>query len=147
MAAIPDTDDLQLRVRPSGDGRYEVVASARDGGTATGTFQRPISEVELDNFILRAARRASRSADPSTHMEEARDLDCTLFEHLMAKDVGDLYHAARRPADSNGRGLRISLSMTGASELLELPWELLYDPGEPSSCRSRSTRRSSARST
>ena len=63
-------------------------------------------------------------------MEEARDLACTLFEHLMAKDVGDLYHAARRRADSNGRGLRISLSMTGASELLELPWELLYDPGE-----------------
>ena len=52
--------------------------------------------VELDNFILRTARPRSRSADPSTHMEEARDLGRTLFEHLMAKDVGDLYHAARR---------------------------------------------------
>ena len=33
-------------------------------------------------------------------------------------------------ADSQGRGLRISLSMTEAPELLEIPWELLYDPSE-----------------
>ena len=48
----------------------------------------------------------------------------------MADEVGDLYQGARRVADSKGRGLRISLSMTGAPDLLEIPWEFLYDPGD-----------------
>ena len=53
-----------------------------------------------------------------------------LFEELLAEDVGDLYHGAYRVANSQGRGLRISLSMTEAPALLEIPWELLYDPSE-----------------
>ena len=126
---IPDYDELKLRIEPPREGEYHVVASASDGGTATGDFQSPISALELDNFILRVARTRTR-AYRSSQMEEAKKLGGALFEQLLAEDVGDLYHGACRVADSQGRGLRISLSMTEAPELLEIPWELLYDPSE-----------------
>jgi hypothetical protein len=126
---IPDYDELKVRIEPAGEGEYHVVAFAADGGTATGDFTSPISALELDNFILRVARPRARSYR-SSQMEEAKQLGSSLFEQLMAEDVGDLYHGARRVAESQKRGLRISLSMTGAPELLEIPWELLYDPSE-----------------
>ena len=126
---IPDYDELKVRIEPLREGEYHVVASASDGGTATGDFQSPISALELDNFILRVTRTRTR-AYRSSQMEEAKKLGGALFEELLAKDVGDLYHGAYRVADSQGRGLRISLSMTEAPELLEIPWELLYDPSE-----------------
>ena len=126
---IPDYDELKLRIEAAREGGYHVVASSSDGGTATGDFQSPISELELDNFILRVTRTRTR-AYRSSQMEEAKKLGSALFEELLAEDVGDLYHGAYRVANSQGRGLRISLSMTEAPALLEIPWELLYDPSE-----------------
>ena len=126
---IPEYDELKLRIERARRGRIHVVASSSDGGTATGDFRSPISALELDNFILRVTRTRTR-AYRSSQMEEAKKLGGALFEHLMAEDVGDLYHGAWRVADSQGRGLRISLSVTEAPELLEIPWELLYDPSE-----------------
>ena len=107
-----------------------MVAFAPDGGTVTGRFERPLSDEALENFILKMPRARSVRSYQSSQMEKARDLGRELFEHLMADEVGDLYHGARRVADSKGRGLRISLSMTGAPDLLEIPWEFLYDPGD-----------------
>jgi hypothetical protein len=127
--SIPEYDELKLRVE-SANGSYRVIAFGPDGGTATGQFTTPISQLELDNFILRVGRPRSVRSYRSSHMEEAKELGRELFEHLLAEDVGDVYHGARAVADSRGRGLRLSLSMTGAPELLEIPWELLYDPDE-----------------
>ncbi len=127
---IPEYDELKLRVEVDSDGTYDVVAFAPDGGTVTGRFERPLSDEALENFILKMPRARSVRSYQSSQMEKARDLGRELFEHLMADEVGDLYHGARRVADSKGRGLRISLSMTGAPDLLEIPWEFLYDPGD-----------------
>jgi CHAT domain len=128
--AIPEYDELKLRVLAHGDRTYAVEAFAADGGTVTARFERPISDEALENFILKMPRARSVRSFQSSQMEKARELGRELFEHLMADDVGDLYHGARRVADSKGRGLRISLSLTGAPELLEIPWEFLYDPGD-----------------
>jgi CHAT domain len=128
--AIPEYDELKVRVLAHGDRTYAVEAFAADGGTVTARFERPISDDALENFILKMPRARSVRSFQSSQMEKARELGRELFEHLMADDVGDLYHGARRVADSKGRGLRISLSLTGAPELLEIPWEFLYDPGD-----------------
>ncbi|HMJ95376.1 MAG TPA: CHAT domain-containing protein, partial [Thermoleophilaceae bacterium] len=53
-----------------------------------------------------------------------------LFDSLLGADVGDLYHGARSVADSQNRGLRLTLYLTGVPELMEIPWEFLYDPGD-----------------
>ena len=130
--AIPQYDELMLRMEPSGHSGYTVTAFGPDRSTATGEFTSPVSEVELDNFILRVARpRVVRSAH-SSELLDAKELGGELFERLLCNDVGDVYHGARKVAESQGRGLRITLSMTGAPELLEIPWELLYDRGAAS---------------
>ena len=127
---IPEYDELKLRVEVHDEETYDVVAFAPDGGTVTGRFERPLSDEALENFILKMPRARSVRSYQSSQMEKARELGRELFEHLLADDVGDLYHGARRVADSKGRGLRISLSMTGAPDLLEIPWEFLYDPSD-----------------
>ena len=131
MTDIPEYDDLKLRIEPGDGDSYRVVAFGPGGNTASGAFARPISQVELDNFILRVGlpRRHVRKYR-SSQMEEAKQLGTQLFESLLAEDVGDLYHGARSVADSQNRGLRLTLYLTGAPELMEIPWEFLYDPGD-----------------
>ena len=131
MTDIPDYDDLKLRIEPDEGDSYRVVAFGPGGNTASGRFARPISQVELDNFILRVGlpRRRVRKYR-SSQMEEAKQLGTQLFESLLADDVGDLYHGARSVADSRNRGLRVTLYLTGVPELMEIPWEFLYDPGD-----------------
>ena len=79
------------------------MASASDGGIATGDFRSPISAIELDNFILRVTRTRTR-AYRSSQMEEAKKLGGALFEHLMAEDVGDLYQGAWRSPTARDAG-------------------------------------------
>ena len=131
MTDIPEYDDLKLRIEAGDGDSYRVVAFGPGGNTATGRFARPISQVELDNFILRVGlpRRHVRKYR-SSQMEEAKQLGTQLFESLLAADVGDLYHGARSVADSRSRGLRMTLYLTGVPELMEIPWEFLYDPGD-----------------
>jgi streptogramin lyase/CHAT domain-containing protein len=131
MTDIPEYDDLKLRIEPGDEDSYRVVAFGPGGNTASGSFVRPISQVELDNFILRVGlpRRHVRKYR-SSQMEEAKQLGTQLFESLLAEDVGDLYHGARSVADSQNRGLRLTLYLTGVPELMEIPWEFLYDPGD-----------------
>ncbi len=131
MTDIPEYDDLKLRIEAGDGDSYRVVAFGPGGNTATGRFARPISQVELDNFILRVGlpRRHVRKYR-SSQMEEAKELGTQLFESLLAEDVGDLYHGARSVADSRNRGLRVTLYLTGVPELMEIPWEFLYDPGD-----------------
>jgi streptogramin lyase len=131
MTDIPDYDNLKLRIEPGDGDSYRVVAFGPSGNTASGSFARPISQMELDNFILRVGlpRRQVRKYR-SSQMEEAKQLGTQLFESLLADDVGDLYHGARSVADSQNRGLRVTLYLTGVPELMEIPWEFLYDPGD-----------------
>jgi len=131
MTDILDYDDLKLRIEPGEGDSYRVVAFGPGGNTASGSFARPISQMELDNFILRVGlpRRQVRKYR-SSQMEEAKQLGTQLFESLLADDVGDLYHGARSVADSQNRGLRVTLYLTGVPELMEIPWEFLYDPGD-----------------
>ena len=39
----------------------------------------------------------------------------------------DVYLGARRVADAQQRGLRVTLYLTGVPELMEIPWEFLYE--------------------
>jgi hypothetical protein len=125
----PTYDELRIRIQPGGDGRYQVVASAPDGATASGSFALPFTETELDNFVLRVGRqrmggvRGYRSAQ----MEEAKQFGTRLFDSLMVDEVRDVFRTARGVAESHSRGLRVTLYLTDVPELMGIPWEFLYE--------------------
>jgi streptogramin lyase len=130
MTDIPEYDDLKLRIEPGEGKSYRVTALGPSDSVATGSFTKPLSDLELDNFVLRVGlpRRLVRT-DRSPKMEdEAKPFGKRLFESLMADEVGALYRGARQVADSSNRGLRVTLYLTNVPELMEIPWEYLYDP-------------------
>jgi CHAT domain len=125
---ILDYAELKLRIEPGPDGSYRVLAFGPDGGTATGTFAPPFGDAELDSFVLRVGlpRRAVR-AYRSSQMEEAKSFGARLFDALIQGDVRDVYERARRHAELEGQGLRITFYLTGVPELMQIPWEFIYE--------------------
>src|SRR4051794_26893612 len=124
----PLYDELRIRFHPAGDNRYRILATATDESTASATFADPFSELELDNFVLRVGRqRLPVRHYRSTQMEEARQLGERLFDALMVEEVRDIFRSARGVADSSGKGLRLTLCLSDAPELMDLPWEFLYE--------------------
>ena len=60
-------------------------------------------------------------------MGRAKDFGSRLFTSLFEGDVKELYRSSFRDAQDENQGLRITLSLTGAPELSQIPWEYLYD--------------------
>jgi CHAT domain len=125
---IPQYDELKLRIERGPGDVYHVVAFAADGSTAEGSFSPPFSKTELDNFVLRVGlpRRNVRTYR-SSQMEEARRFGAELSHALLQDQVREVYLGARRIAETHDRGLRVTLYLTGVPELMEIPWEFLYE--------------------
>jgi WD40 repeat protein len=126
--AVPDYDELQLRILDGSDGDYRVVAQGPDGSAAEGTFANPFTPEELEIFVLRAGvpRRKARGYRSSA-MEQAKEFGSRLHDALLQGDVRDVYLGARRVADSRDHGLRVTLCLTSTPELMQIPWEFLYE--------------------
>jgi hypothetical protein len=121
--------ELRLRIdRGVGRGSYRIAATG-PGGEALGRFKLPFSEIELENFILKvgSTRRGTRRVE-SPEMELAKNFGAKLFGALFEGDVRELYRSSFAETRTAGRGLRVTLSLTGAPELLQVPWEYMYDP-------------------
>jgi hypothetical protein len=125
---IPEYDELKLRIEHGRGDNYRVLAFSPDGGTSSGAFSAPFSELELDNFILRVGlpSRAVRGFS-SSQMEEAKRFGAQLFESIMQGDIAEAYDGARSAANLHDRGLRVTLQLSGVPELMEIPWEFLYE--------------------
>jgi hypothetical protein len=120
-------DELRLRLAPREPEGYRVLATAACG-EASGGFELPFAGLEIENFVLRASRgRQARRRMESPQTEQAREFGGRLFEALFQQRVRDVYHEALADADRSGHGLRITLSLTDTPELMDLPWEFLYD--------------------
>ena len=121
--------ELRVRLKPaeSEPGSYDVLATGPTGET-TGQFRLPLSKLELENIALRLSRGRNvvRRVD-SPELELVRGLGGSLFEALFSGKVRDLYRDSFAVARQEGRGLRVTLALTGAPELMHVPWEYLYD--------------------
>src|SRR3712207_5751421 len=95
-AGIPDYDEIRIRIVPDRASGYRVLAFGPDGGTATGGFALPFSDLELDNFILRVGlpRRTVRGFS-SSQMEDAKQFGSRLFDAPFQDDVAEAYDSAR----------------------------------------------------
>jgi hypothetical protein len=127
---VASYSELRVRFERTEAGSYDVLATGPTGET-TGQFHLPLSKLELENIALRLSRGRNvvRRVD-SPELELVRGLGSSLFEALFSGKVRDLYRDSFAVARQEGRGLRVTLALTGAPELMHVPWEYLYDdPG------------------
>ena len=126
-ALVQGYDELRLRIdRRDQAGSYRVLATARSAEAST-DFELPFSELELENFVLRVSRpRGHRRIDTSA-ITDARRFGGRLFKALFREEIYGLYRDSLAEARSQGRGVRITLCLSGAPELIDVPWEYLFD--------------------
>ncbi len=126
MGGISYLDFDLLIQRAEGKYRAQVNSPA---GQAEVTFSLPFSDVELENFLLRVgrARRVTRRID-SPEVQAAKTFGERLFSAVFADEVRGCLRSSIEEARQQGGGLRIRLHLTDAPELVDLPWEYLYNP-------------------
>ena len=118
-------EDFRIRIS-GGREHYNVRATCR-GAAVSGTFQRPFTDEGLELLILRtqARRGTTRAVRKSEGIAAAREIGEGLYGALFHGVVGALLW---KESDAVGDGLRITLELSDVPELMDLPWEYLYDP-------------------
>ena len=120
--------ELKIRIERAGDGGFRTFAVG-PSGEASGSFVLPFSELELENVLLRLSgqvgRRTRRVETPELSL--VTSFGGKLFDALVQGRVRDLYHDSLAGARAQDKGLRITLALTDVPELMQLPWEFLYD--------------------
>jgi hypothetical protein len=119
-------DELRLRIDRREAGAYHVLASTRTAEAST-AFELPFNELEIENFILKVSRPRGRRRVDTSAIGDARSFGDRLFKALFRGQVHDLYRDALAQARGQDRGVRITLCLSGSPELIDVPWEYLYD--------------------
>jgi hypothetical protein len=119
-------DELKLRIDRRDAGSYHVFASTRSAEAST-EFELPFGEHEVENFILKVSRPRGRRRIEASAIGEARRFGGRLFASLFHREILSLYRDALSEARGEGRGLRITLCLTESPELIDVPWEYLFD--------------------
>jgi CHAT domain len=111
------------------EGRYHVRVLDSPAGQASAEFTLPFSPLEIENFWLRLGRpqRGMRGLE-STEVETAKDFGGRLFRAVFTDAVRDCFLSSLNEASQQEAGLRIRLRLTDAPELIDMPWEYLYNP-------------------
>jgi hypothetical protein len=124
---VLEYDRLILRIDPAAQGGYDVHAEG-SGGDGNERFELPFHERDLENFVLRMSRgRRGRRRVETPETERAREFGGQLFDAIFAGRVRDVYRNSLAAARREERGLRITLHLTQVPELMDIPWEYLYD--------------------
>ena len=97
-------------------------------GTACSEFDPPLSDLELENYILRMGqtRQGKRLPFESSELKAIKQCGESLFDAIFNGDVYTCYVMSWELAREQGRGLRIRLHIA-VSEFHDYPWELLYN--------------------
>jgi tetratricopeptide (TPR) repeat protein len=120
--------DLDLLFSQAGAGYRVVVMRSPAGDGQSVSFELPVSDIELENFILRTASFRSRTRRvESARVTAAKQLGGRLFDAVFVGTVGECLHRSMDRARNEGVPLRIRLRVSGCPGLASLPWELLYD--------------------
>ena len=107
---------------------YRIRVVGSPAGEATGTFLPPFTEAEFDRLMRLIRQGAERNRRfESRRRLAARQLGDGLFRSAFDGDIGRCYRASLAEIEHRGEGLRIRLRLADAPELIDLPWELLYD--------------------
>jgi hypothetical protein len=120
--------DLLIEKTASG---YRARVLDSPGGQASHDFALPFSDLEVENFILRLGqtRRGVRRLE-SAALAAAKEFGGKLFTTVFAGDVNNCLQRSLVEAAQRNTALRFRLRLSAAPELLDLPWELLYQPAQ-----------------
>ena len=126
---MPEYESFRIRLeRVSEDSDDYRVHAASTSGEVNGGFAVPLSHVELENLVLRMNRPRSVTRGPgSSELQTVRRFGSDLFSALFTGAVRDLYRDSYSTARQSRKGLRITLGLTGTPELMDLPWEYMYE--------------------
>jgi CHAT domain/SIR2-like domain len=119
-------DELRLRIDRGEPGSYRVLASTPFAEAST-TFELPFNELEVENFILKVSRPRGRRRIATSAIDDARRFGGGLFKALFREEIRGLYRDTLAHARGEGRGVRITLCLSGSPELIDVPWEYLFD--------------------
>ncbi|UCF29584.1 MAG: CHAT domain-containing protein, partial [Chloroflexota bacterium] len=119
--------DFDIHIQPAETG-YRVKIVNSPAGQAIGEFEMPFTELELENFRLRKgrARKGVRRLE-SPEMESARQIGGQLFEAVFSDELRGNLRSSLSEASQQDAGLRFRLHLADTPELVEYPWEYLYD--------------------
>jgi hypothetical protein len=124
----PQYLDLDVLFSRAGAGYRAVITRSPAGDGQSVTFGPVLSDLELENFVLKVGRFRSRTRRlDAPPVAAAKQVGGRLFEAVFAGAVGDCLRRSLDYAGGQGAALRIRLRMSGCPELADLPWELLYD--------------------
>jgi hypothetical protein len=120
--------EFDLQIERTGDS-YRAQVLGSPAGNATHTFSLPFSPLELENYLLRlgATRQVTRGARSTESQTAAKQFGGRLFDTVFDGDVQGCLHSSLDLAARQGKGLRLRLRLTDAPDLLDLPWEYLYN--------------------
>ena len=123
-----DTLNIRISSHDEPDHLYDVEVSG-SGGHANGSFTLPFDRAALKDVELRVTRGAATSRRlPSEDTANIKRFGGELFTAVFGgRDVRDVYRSSRDRAEADRHGLRLTLQLSQAPDLMEVPWEFLFD--------------------
>ena len=119
--------NFDLHIERSGD-KYRALVVDSPIGTASTEFDLPLSNLQLENYILRMGqtRMGKRQPFESGELTAVKQCGESLFDAVFSGEVYTCYVMSWELARENEKGLRIRLHIH-VPEFHDYPWELLYN--------------------
>jgi len=112
----------------AGEGYQAVITRSPAGDGQSVTFGRPLTDLELENFVLKVGRFRSRTRRiEAAPVAAAKQVGARLFDAVFSGVTGECLRRSSDRAQEQRATLRIRLRLSSCPELADLPWELLYD--------------------
>ncbi|HIO92639.1 MAG TPA: CHAT domain-containing protein [Leucothrix mucor] len=130
--------DLEITKRSD---KYQARVIASPNGEARHLFDFPFEQHELEHYSRRLSQTRSfilnenapnndlnlRNGSVEVIAEEIRDFGKKLFNAVFQKNVSEIYRESKISAKNKKAGLRIRLRFPENPELINIPWEYLFD--------------------
>ncbi len=122
--------NFDVLVQPAVGGGYEArVLNGPAGETGPVKVAIPFSDLEIENFLLRIGRprRGLTRSLQSPEAAAVRGFGGVLFDAVFRDQLRVALASSLDIAEGAGAGLRMRLRLTEAPQLVDLPWEYMYN--------------------
>jgi len=110
------------------ENKYQARVIDSPIGTASSEFDLPLSDLQLENYILRMGqtRMGKRLPFDSSELKAVKECGESLFDAVFSDEIYTCYAMSWELARERGMGLRVRLHIN-VPEFHDYPWELLYN--------------------